>query len=106
MYRERLEISCRLARQYRPERYRVRLTLLRCRTRPLVHRGDRDLGWGRWVEGPVEIGELPGNHHTVFAEPYIRSLVAMLDQYVRDTSDAPRSLGWNASPQPNGAGPP
>jgi amino acid adenylation domain-containing protein len=105
MYRERLEISSRLARQYRPERYRVRLTLLRCRTRPLVHRGDRDLGWGRWVEGPVEIAELPGNHHTVFAEPYIRSLVAMLNQFLRDTSAAPRSSSWNASPQRNGTGP-
>jgi thioesterase domain-containing protein/acyl carrier protein len=92
LYRERLEISLRLLRQYRPGQYRGRLTLLRCRTRPLVHRGDWDLGWGHCVDGPVDIRDLPGNHDTVFAEPYVRSLVVTLNQALLDADASSGTL--------------
>ena len=57
LYRERLSISWRLVRQYRPGQYRGHLTLLRCQTRPLVHRGKPDLGLGRLGRWP---GRDPG----------------------------------------------
>ncbi len=80
LLRERLSISWRLAHQYRPGPYRGRLTLLRCRTRPLIHRRDPDLGWSHWVDGPVEIRELPGTHGAMFSERYIYALTDAIDE--------------------------
>ena len=91
VYRERLSIAWRLARQYRPGQYRGRLTLLRCRTRPLIHRGQPDLGWGHWVHGPVEIRDLPGTHRTVLSEPYIHTLAGLIHQIMRDEDEATRT---------------
>jgi thioesterase domain-containing protein len=77
--RERLAASWRLVQTYRPGRYTGHVTLLRCRTRPLIHRGSPDLGWGDWVDGPLEIREYPGNHKMVFTAKYLHNIIMELD---------------------------
>jgi amino acid adenylation domain-containing protein len=91
LYRERLSMSWQMVQQYRPSPYRGHLTLLRCRTHPLIHRGNADLGWRRWVDGRVEIRELPGTHDTVFSEPYINTLTDAIHQ-VASNQDAMISI--------------
>jgi amino acid adenylation domain-containing protein len=82
LYRERLSISWRLVQQYRPSSYGGQLTLLRCGTHPLIHHAAPDLGWGHWVNGPVEIRDLPGTHDTVFSEPHIYTLMNAIHQII------------------------
>jgi thioesterase domain-containing protein/acyl carrier protein len=93
LYRERLLISWRLVQEYRPSVYCGHLTLLRCQTRTLVHRGKPDMGWGDWVDGPVEIRELPGDHGTVFMEPYIYTLTGLIHQITLNEDERARSRG-------------
>jgi amino acid adenylation domain-containing protein len=90
LYRERLSISWRLVHQYRPGQYHGQFTLLRCQTRKLVHHGKPDSGWGDWVDGPLEIRDLPGNHGTVFIEPYIDVLIDQIHQIILNGDEAIR----------------
>jgi thioesterase domain-containing protein/acyl carrier protein len=97
LYRERLSMSWQLVRQYRPGPYRGHLTLLRCRTHPLVHRANPDLGWSRWVKGRVEIRDLPGAHDTVFLEPCIHALTSSIHQILSNEDDTRRIVGSGTS---------
>jgi thioesterase domain-containing protein len=59
---------------YRPRRYAGRVVVLKARARPLFGSPERDLGWSRWVSGPVAISWIPGSHETILREPYVRAV--------------------------------
>jgi thioesterase domain-containing protein len=39
-----------------------------------------DLGWGRLLQGPVDICELPGDHYTLLQPPQVQALAARVRQ--------------------------
>ena len=39
---------------------------------------DPQLGWGRLVAGGLEVQEVPGNHYSIFSEPYVKVLAEKL----------------------------
>jgi amino acid adenylation domain-containing protein len=68
---------------YEPRPYPGGLTLIRAADMPPVPEGplsEPDLGWGRVVEGPVEVLPVPGQHLTILAEPYVEGLARELER--------------------------
>jgi len=43
---------------------------------------DPQLGWGRLIAGGLEIQEVPGNHFTLFSEPYVKVLAKKMKAYL------------------------
>jgi amino acid adenylation domain-containing protein len=82
-YREMMESNLRAAREYVPKPYPSRVTLIRARTRPLLHSFREDLGWGEWAEGGVDIKCVPGHHASILEEPGIR----ILAEHLREAAD-------------------
>ena len=77
-YRKLILTNLRAFREYVPQPYAGRVTLLRARTRPLLHSHEWDLGWKRWVTGVVDIRKLPGNHENILEEPFVQTLANQL----------------------------
>jgi amino acid adenylation domain-containing protein len=84
-YREMMENNLRAAREYVPKPYPSRVTLIRARTRPLLHSFRKDLGWGEWAEGGVDIKCVPGHHASILEEPGIRILAERLQEAADQT---------------------
>lgn len=78
-YLQMIEANMRAARDYVPKPYPGRLTLIRARTRPLLHSyREEDLGWGKWAAGGIEIKSVGGHHSNILDEPSIRAVAAHL----------------------------
>jgi thioesterase domain-containing protein len=68
---------------YEPRPYPGSLTLIRAADMPPVSEGplsEPDLGWGRVVQGSVEVLPVPGQHLTILAEPYVEGLARELEE--------------------------
>jgi thioesterase domain-containing protein len=85
-YVKMMESNLRALREYTPKQYPGRLTLIRARTRPLLHSQSPDLGWSEWVTGGVEILSIPGHHASILKEPSVQVLARNLQSAV-DNSD-------------------
>src|SRR5262245_7956141 len=72
------KINTRAYRAYRPQPYPGPVSLFRAAEIGLDASFGRDLGWGRLTPGPVAVYELPGDHHTLMAEPNVAVLAARL----------------------------
>lgn len=76
---ERCEANLRASRAYRPGRLRGPLTLFRAKEQPLSHIAlDSTLGWSDLVDGEVRVRIVPGNHHSIRTEPFVRHLADAL----------------------------
>ncbi len=81
-YRKMMEANLRALREYVPKPYQGRVTLIRARTRPLLHSLHKDLGWGEWAAGGVDIKSVPGHHASILEEPSVRILAEHLQTAV------------------------
>ncbi|WP_155968552.1 alpha/beta fold hydrolase [Kamptonema formosum] len=78
-YLEEIKKANAIARKnYVPQVYPGRLTLLRAIERPTGMYYDPYLGWEKLAAGGVEIVEVPGNHVTIIWEPRVRVLAEKL----------------------------
>jgi thioesterase domain-containing protein len=77
-YVKMMESNLRALREYTPKHYRGRLTLIRARTRPLLHSQSADLGWSEWVTGGVDVLSVPGHHASMLKEPNVQVLASTL----------------------------
>jgi thioesterase domain-containing protein len=82
LYKQRLEVSVRALRGYRPGTYRGQLAVLKCNIRPIIHVAEPDLGWKHWVDGVVEVKLISGHHGNLFKEPQIRIVARMIAELV------------------------
>lgn len=64
-------------KSYRPEKYSDKVTLFRAVNQPLGIVPDPTLGWDG-LANELEIHEVPGHHGSIIAEPYVRTLAAVL----------------------------
>jgi thioesterase domain-containing protein len=64
----------RALQNYEPKPYPGSVTLFRALAQPLIRIHDPDLGWSRLAMGGVKVITIPGNHITMFKEPYVHSL--------------------------------
>lgn len=63
---------------YSPRPYMGHVTLFRAAHQPFGIYPDPTLGWGKYVEGSLEIHEVPGHHGSIVAEPYVKVLAEKL----------------------------
>jgi amino acid adenylation domain-containing protein len=77
-YVQIMEYHLDLLRKYRCHSYAGPLTLYRARAQSLFHTRADDLGWGEFVNGPIEVVEISGNHFNIVKEPRIRFLAEAL----------------------------
>jgi thioesterase domain-containing protein len=76
---ERCEANLRAFRAYRPGRLSGSMTLFRAEEQPLSHLAlDHTLGWSDLVDGALHVRNVPGNHHTIRTEPFVRHLANAL----------------------------
>ncbi len=47
-------------------------------------------GWKQWAAGGVEVYTMPGQHHTIMREPYVKALAEQLRTCVQDAAKGPR----------------
>jgi thioesterase domain-containing protein len=73
-YRKLLDHNLQLFRAYAPKPYPGRITLFRARARDLFHPADRDLGWGEFAAGGVEVNDVPGSHGALFRDPIMSGI--------------------------------
>ena len=76
---------------YEPRPYPGGLTLVRAADMPPVAEGplsEPDLGWGRIVQGSVEVVPVPGQHLTILAEPYVEGLARELERRLSRRDDS------------------
>jgi amino acid adenylation domain-containing protein len=66
LYQQRLEASVRAFQDYQPGAYRGDALVIRCKDRPLFHTAAPDLGWGRWIDGRINVVTVPGHHESLF----------------------------------------
>ena len=78
LYKQRLELSVRAFRDYRPGVYTGRLAVFQCKVRPLIHMADPDMGWKQWVDSTVEVRPISGHHGNLFSPPQIQILARMI----------------------------
>ncbi|HEY9810090.1 MAG TPA: amino acid adenylation domain-containing protein [Halomicronema sp.] len=70
------------ARQYKPQVYPGKITLLRAIERPTTKYYDPLLGWDKLAAGGVDIAEVPGHHKTMILEPRVRFLAKKLEECI------------------------
>lgn len=68
----------RALRNYRPPVYPGRITLLRAHAQPLFCSHDPKLEWGPLAVAGVDVHDVPGKHHTLLREPYVRAVAEKL----------------------------
>jgi thioesterase domain-containing protein len=61
-----------------PRPFDGRLVLFRARVRPLLSPHDPTLGWREFARGGIEVIPVPGEHGTMFDEPYVGELTRHL----------------------------
>ena len=73
-----LDIQTFAGNNYIPGNYYDRVTLFRCRVRPASETFGYDLGWGNAARGGLDVYDVPGDHHSMWTEPHVRTLVSKL----------------------------
>ncbi|MBD2166911.1 hypothetical protein H6G04_21200 [Calothrix membranacea FACHB-236] len=78
-YRKQVKIkdfNKQAAKEYVPKAYVGRVTVFRAEERPANNGGvvDPNMGWGELALGGLDIQHVPGNHFSIFNEPYVKSL--------------------------------
>ncbi|BAY30101.1 amino acid adenylation domain-containing protein [Nostoc carneum NIES-2107] len=78
-YRKQVKIkdfNKQAAKEYVPKAYVGRVTVFRAEERPANNGGvvDPNMGWGELALGGLDIQHVPGNHFSIFNEPYVQSL--------------------------------
>ena len=74
---------------YTPPAMDIPLSLFISRTRPLLYRGGRDLGWSQVAKGGVDVTVLPGAHDSMLKEPHVQ----VLAKRIRRLLDEPAGHG-------------
>jgi len=41
-----------------------------------------DLNWGSWIDRNLVVGNIPGNHVSIIAQPYVKELAQVLMKWV------------------------
>ena len=72
------DLIWKAGQKYSPEVYPGNMTLFRASIQPLGIQPDPTLGWECFVEGEIEMHEVPGHHGSIVAEPYVRILAEKL----------------------------
>jgi thioesterase domain-containing protein len=72
------EAHTRAQRTYTPQPYRGRILLVRAQKQPFGRRPGPALGWGKLLEGDLELQQMPGEHRTVLEEPNVQVLAQLL----------------------------
>jgi amino acid adenylation domain-containing protein len=79
--------NVRAAAAYAPSAYGGSLTVLRASDRPpeeashpLVR--DPQMGWGRFVRGPIDVQAIPGSHETILSPPHVRSVAEAVQRWL------------------------
>ncbi len=72
------DLIWKAGQRYSPEVYRGDVTLFRASIQPLGIQTDPTLGWECFVEGEIEMHQVPGHHGSIVAEPYVRVLAEKL----------------------------
>ena len=68
--------AARIMRRYHPPKLAAPVTVLHTAFSSLV--GGPELGWDRHVAGPVATRSIPGDHQSLFQEPDVHALAAVL----------------------------
>jgi hypothetical protein len=76
-YRRIIEAHYKALLAYRPGPYAGVVTLFRTKAQPLM-RAHWDNGWGRLVQGGVDIYKVDGLHMNFLQEPYVGSVATQL----------------------------
>ena len=63
---------------YVPQVYPGRITVLRTHAQPILSSHDRRLGWGDLAGGGIDLKFVPGKHHTMLQQPYVRGAARCL----------------------------
>jgi thioesterase domain-containing protein len=74
--RRLLAVHGQAIRDYYPQPYPGRVTLLRVRALSLFKSYDPQMGWGRVAKGGVEVQMIAGAHYNILESPYVRVLAA------------------------------
>ena len=81
--------ALRLSRRYRPPKLAAPVTVLHT-PRSEILMGGAELGWGRYVAGPITTRTIPGTHASIFSAPEVNDLAAGLaDELANLDSAAP-----------------
>jgi thioesterase domain-containing protein len=78
-------------RNYTPAPYEGDATLFRAKD-DLVNYSDPTLGWGKLVQGRLEIREISGDHDTILHEPHIGMLARVLDSCLHAVQASARGM--------------
>jgi amino acid adenylation domain-containing protein len=78
-------------RNYVPAPYEGDATLFRAKDE-FVSDSDPTLGWGRLVQGRLEIREISGDHDTILYEPHIGMLARVLDSCLHAVQASARAM--------------
>ena len=79
-----VDANLRARRAYRPRPWPGRGLLVRARQPLLPPPDDVTLGWGRLVEGGVEVVTVPGDHYTMLTEPNVSEAAQRLGAYLEN----------------------
>ena len=66
-----------------PKRFSGDLTVYRIRRQPYYRSGDETLGWGKRVEGRVDVEYIPGAHPTILREPNVQVMAQNLRERIQ-----------------------
>ena len=72
------DLIWKAGQKYSPEVYPGNMTLFRASIQPLGIQPDPTLGWEFFVDGEIEMHEVPGHHGSIVAEPYVQVLAEKL----------------------------
>jgi amino acid adenylation domain-containing protein len=78
-YRKQIKIkdfNKQAAKEYVPKAYTGQVTVFRAEERPVTNgqEVDPNMGWSELALGGLDIQHVPGNHFSMFNEPYVKSL--------------------------------
>jgi amino acid adenylation domain-containing protein len=65
-------------RSFVPPRFKGRITVMRVRRQNLYRIQSHDLGWSPWATEGTEVFTLPGDHTTLFREPQVAEVAAIV----------------------------
>jgi thioesterase domain-containing protein len=71
-----------------PKRFSGDLTVYRIQNQPYYRTGDETLGWGKRVEGRVDVEYIPGAHPTILRDPNVQILAQNLRERIQAVKDS------------------
>ncbi len=66
--------------RFQPRSSQFAIVLFRCTTREIDDHPDFLMGWRHLAQGPLQLLEVPGDHHTMMGEPHAKALAEKLTQ--------------------------